>query len=218
MSDASTARDWSFLLPDEADELVVLPKAFTEAHAGAAAQLRRRLRSAGGTAAEQRFLQCPRRHLVAEFAAQAFFQAQPRVVDGVFHVRQALFHDAEHVQVGGAELLGHALTAGIVLGAIAFAVAIKLLLLIESPDDFLQAAFHFLATVLVWRRSSTTVVGNRRIVGAFDCASTVAGSDIASTRQARARARRITVIFLGVAELAKHSYCHLHSGGFIGWI
>ena len=61
----------------------------------------------------------------------------------MFHVRQTLFHDAEHLEIGGPDLLGKALTARIVFGAFAFAFEVQLLLLVEATDDFLETGFHF---------------------------------------------------------------------------
>ncbi|MDX1518346.1 MAG: hypothetical protein R3288_15975 [Woeseiaceae bacterium] len=79
---------------------------------------------------------------MAELVAQAFLETQPRVIDGVFHVGQALLHDRQHVEVRRADLAREPLAAGIVLGAVALALFVQLLLLVESADDLLQPRFH----------------------------------------------------------------------------
>ncbi len=55
----------------------------------------------------------------------------------MFHVRETFFHDAQHVEIGSTDLFGETLAAGIVLGTVTLTLVIELLLLIQSPDDFL---------------------------------------------------------------------------------
>ena len=100
-----------------------------------------------GIAANERFLQGPRGHFFAEFITQAFLETLPRIVDGVFHVGQTLFHDREHVEIRSTDLAREPLAAGVALGTVTFAFDIERLLLIEPSDHLLQACFHITCDV-----------------------------------------------------------------------
>ena len=60
----------------------------------------------------------------------------------MFHVGEPLFHDREHLEVGCADLARESLATRVILRAVAFALDVQRLLLVEPADDFLQTGLH----------------------------------------------------------------------------
>ena len=60
----------------------------------------------------------------------------------MFHIRQSLFHNAEHVEIGSAKLFRQSLAARIRFSTVALTFLIELLLLIKAADYFLQSGLH----------------------------------------------------------------------------
>jgi hypothetical protein len=79
-----------------------------------------------------------------QLGAQAALEAGACRVHRAFHVRQALVHDPEHLEIGRAEVLGDAVAARIAFRALAARIQVELLLLVEAADRAGQATLHLL--------------------------------------------------------------------------
>ena len=60
----------------------------------------------------------------------------------MLHIRQAFFHDRQHLEIRRTDLAGEALATRVILGAVAFTFGVEFLLLIKPADDLLQTGFH----------------------------------------------------------------------------